>query len=75
MQASVAHFFHNQVKNAYEAVAPDPTKSHFEDKRVRLASCVLHDTGEWHHDASFGRNMFWRWRGAHKQCNGFIILR
>lgn len=32
------HFVHNQVKNAYEAVAPDPKLSQFENKRV---CCVL----------------------------------
>jgi hypothetical protein len=35
----VTHFLHNQVKRTYEAVTPDPTKSHFEEKRV----CTLVD--------------------------------
>ena len=32
------HFVHNQVKTAYEAVAPDPTISQFENKRVCLST-------------------------------------
>jgi hypothetical protein len=37
----VTHFLHNQVKSAYEAVAPDPTRSQFETKRVRIVWHVL----------------------------------
>lgn len=34
---ALKHFAHNRLKSAYEAVAPDPSVSQFEEKRVRAA--------------------------------------